>query len=141
MRLLVCALGLWFCACGKVSRHESALPIDEGGRSGGSAVGESTAGEGGDFGEGGATTGGISSAGGESGGRAPIAGAGGTAGVGGYAPEPASDGGEGGELMSAGGAPDLGDDETYDACGCGCCGAPMQGRCYYPELGENLIKV
>jgi hypothetical protein len=29
----------------------------------------------------------------------------------------------------------------FDACGCGCCGAPVLNRCYYPDLGQSLAVI
>lgn len=44
---------------------------------------------------------------------------------------------DGGATGSAGAPTDEGD-ETYDACGCGCCGVPVNNSCYYPARGEDL---
>lgn len=131
MRRLVWALALTILACGRVGAHPKGTITEEGGSNDSGGGGAST------------TTGGKTTS--TTGGNAPIdrggQAMGATAGTGGV---PAASGGvpaatAGMPTMMAG-APS-GDDETYDACGCGCCGVPVNSRCYYPDLAEDLVPI
>jgi len=108
------------------SRAGSTSVAGAGGASGGTVGSGATAGSGvagaGLAGMGAVTSGGA--AGASMGGMAGLAAVGGTA----------DDGGAGGSI-------ELDCQGSYDRCGCGCCSAPTNPGCYYPEHGDDLAAI
>jgi len=143
MRRWVWVLSVIALSCGRVDSHsDQVIETAQGGsdaeagkRGGTTSVG--TSGTGGS-GRGGNEAGEPGGSGIATGGAVPpVAGAGGAT---------SSNAGTGGAPIDdfppvEGGAAPARDDETYDACGCGCCGAPQVTRCYYPDLGQDLGEV